>query len=288
MESAMNPEVMQDWAKARVAQSPRHHEWVTVKNGNRSVSSFVVFPEVKTKAPAVVVIHEIFGMSDWVQELTDELAEAGYIAIAPDLLSGMGPNGGGTSAFPVGDAVGKAIRDLPPNQITADLNAVADYVSKLPAANGKIAVTGYCWGGSQSFRFATNRPDLKAAFVFYGSAPATGTPPVIDKEGLGKIKAPVYGFYAGNDMRINATVPATIEAMKELGKKYDPVTYEGAGHGFMRAGDAPAPKAPEAKGDKEADDKAAADYQKALTAYKANKKARDEAWERWKKILATL
>jgi len=276
----------QDWAKQRLAKSPRHQEWVKIKNGNREVNSFVVYPEVKNKATAVVVIHEIFGMSDWVQSLTDQLAEAGYIAIAPDLLSGMGPNSGGTSSLDR-NGVGQAIRDLPPDQITADLNAVADYVSKLPAANGKVVVTGYCWGGSQSFRFATNRPSLKAAFVFYGSAPtASGSASTIDKDALAKIAAPVYGFYAGNDARIDQTIPATTESMNELKKTYEPVTYEGAGHGFMRAGDAPEPTAPTATGNKEADDKAKADYDKALTAYKANKKARDEAWVRWKKILA--
>lgn len=283
----------QDWATARLTKSPRHQEWVKVKNGSREVNSFIVYPEVKKKATAVIVIHEIFGMSPWVQSLTDQLAEAGYIAIAPDLLSGMGPKGGGTSeiAGVSNNAIGQAIRDLPPDQITADLNAIADYVSKLPGANGKVVVTGYCWGGSQSFRFATNRPSLKAAFVFYGSAPqsnAQGQPFAADKGALGRISAPVYGFYAGNDARINGSVPATTEAMKELQKKYDPVIYEGAGHGFMRAGDAPEPKAPEVKGDKETDEKAAADYQKALTAWKANKKARDEAWVRWKAILSGL
>ncbi|HEY6806660.1 MAG TPA: dienelactone hydrolase family protein [Pyrinomonadaceae bacterium] len=276
----------QDWAKARLAKSPRHQEWVKVKNGTREVSSFIVYPEVKNKATAVVVIHEIFGMSDWVQSLTDQLAEAGYIAIAPDLLSGMGPNGGGTSSLDR-NGVGKAIMSLPPDQITGDLNAVADYVAKLPASNGKVVVTGYCWGGSQSFRFATNRPDLKAAFVFYGSAPANAdnTP---DKTALAKIGAPVYGFYAGNDARIDATLPPTIAAMSELKKTFDPVTYDGAGHGFMRAGEAPEPTAPTPTGNKEADDKATADYQKALTAYKANKKARDDAWARWKKLLAAI
>jgi carboxymethylenebutenolidase len=287
-EPAADSEV-QDWAKQRLAKSPRHQEWVKVKykpaggSVESEVSAFVVFPEIKSKATSVIVIHEIFGMSDWVQSLTDQLAEAGYVAIAPDLLSGMGPNGGGTSEIRAADsnAVGKAIRDLPPDQITADLNAVADYVSKLPGANGKVAVTGYCWGGSQSFRYATNNQKIKAAFVFYGSAPES-------KDDLARIKAPVYGFYAGNDARINATLPKTTEMMKELGKTNDPVTYEGAGHGFMRAGDAPEPKAAEPKGDKEADNKAAADYQKALTAYKANKKARDEAWVRWKGILGKL
>lgn len=286
----LNEETVQDWAKQSLAKSPRHQEWVKVKNGTREVNSFVVYPEVKTKATAVIVIHEIFGMSDWVQSLTDQLAAAGYIAIAPDLLSGMGPNGGGTSSLD-GTAVRQAINSLPPDQITADLNAVADYISKVPGANGKVVVTGYCWGGSQSFRFATNRPSLKAAFVFYGSAPqsnAQGQPYAPDKDAVGRIGAPVYGFYAENDKRIDDTVPPTSDAMKELKKTYDPVTYAGAGHGFMRAGEAPEPKAPEVKGDKEADDKAAAKYQTDMTAYKANKKARDDAWARWKAILAKI
>ena len=266
----------QDWAKEQLKKSPRHQEWVKVKNGAREVSSFVVYPEVKNKATAVVVIHEIFGMSDWVQSLTDQLAEAGYIAIAPDLLSGAGPNGGGTSSLDR-NAIGQKIRDLPPDQITADLNAVVDYVSKLPASNGKVVVTGYCWGGSQSFRYATNNPNIKAAFVFYGSAPMTSPDNAIDKTALAKIKAPVYGFYAGNDARIDATVPPTTQAMNELKKKYEPVTYDGAGHGFMRAGDAPEPT-----------DTTAADYQKQLDAWRANKTARDEAWTRWKKLLAAI
>jgi carboxymethylenebutenolidase len=289
------PEVTQDWAKAQVAKSPRHREWVKVKYGNREVNSLVIYPEVKKKATAVVVIHEIFGLSDWVQQLTDELAEAGYIAIAPDLLSGMGANGGGTNdvATKGGNAVGQAIRDLSPDQITADLNAVADYVSKLPAANGKVAVTGYCWGGTQSFRFAMNRPTLKAAFVFYGTTPgsnAQGQPYAVDQAGLVRINAPVYGFYAENDMRVNATIQPTVDAMKALKKHYDPVTYAGAGHGFMRAGEpnAPEPKAPATTGDEAADKKAKEDYDKALAMYRANRKARDDAWTRWKGILAKL
>jgi carboxymethylenebutenolidase len=256
-----------NWAKQALEKSPRHREWVTVKSGDRTVSAIVVYPEVKNKATSVVVIHEIFGMSDWVQLEADQLAEAGFIAIAPDLLSGMGPNGGGTSSFADGTAIGKAIRDLPPDQITADLNAVADYVAKLPAANGKVAVAGFCWGGAQAFRFATNRPSLAAAFVFYGAGPES-------TEAIAAIKAPVYGFYAGNDARIGATLPKTIELMKAAGKTYDIVTYEGAGHGFMRAGDAPPPAA-------DADPKA-------KEAYPANKKARDEAWVRWKALLGKL
>jgi carboxymethylenebutenolidase len=173
------------------------------------------------------------------------------------------------------------------------LNAVADYVSKLPAANGKVTVTGYCWGGTQSFHFATNRPGLKAAFVFYGTTPASnaqGQPYTVDTAALARIVAPVYGFYAENDARVNATVPPTKAAMAELKKKYDPVTYAGAGHGFMRAGEpnAPPPTPPTPKGDEAADKKAADDYQKALEMFKANRKARDDAWVRWKAILAKI
>ena len=257
VESVAVSALAQDWAKQKLEKSPRHQEWVKVKNGDRTVNAFIVYPEVKSKATAVVVIHEIFGLTDWVRSVADQLAEAGYIAIAPDLLSGAGPKGGGSSDFTDRSAVGQTIRDLPPDQITGDLNAVADYVGKLPAANGKVAVAGFCWGGGQTFRFATNRPSLKAAFVFYGSGPES-------KEAIAKIKAPVYGFYGGNDARVNATIPKSQELMKEAGKTYEPVTYEGAGHGFMRAGEDPA------------------------NTVEANKKARDEAWARWKSILSKL
>src|SRR5947208_7786796 len=159
----------QEWAKARLEKSPRHLEWVKVKHGDREVNCFIAYPEVKDKATAMVVIHEIFGLSDWVRGVADQLAEAGYIAIAPDLLSGMAPGGGGgTKEIGDRDAVTRAVRALPPAQVTADLNAVAEYVSKLPAANGKVTVSGFCWGGAQSFRYATDNANLKAAFVFYG------------------------------------------------------------------------------------------------------------------------
>ena len=240
----------QAWARERIEKSPRHREWVTVKHDGRNVETLVVYPESKDKRPVVLVIHEIFGLSDWAQELADELAAAGYIAVAPDLLSGMAPNGGRTKDFPVG--VTEAVSKLNLDQVTADLTATADYALKLPATNGKLYVAGFCWGGGQSFRFATNRGDLSAAFVFYGPPPA--------KDAMSHIKAPVYGFYAGNDARIDATIPDTVSEMKAAGKTYDPVTYDGAGHGFMRAGEAP-------------------------DASDANKKARDDAWKRWKSLL---
>ena len=227
----------QDWAKTRLEASPRHHEYVALKHGDRTVQAFVVYPEVKTKAPVVVLIHEIFGLSDWAKEMADELAAKGFIVIAPDLLSGFGPNGGGSSEFPSQDATIKAVSGLNPDTVMADLDAAADYGKHLPAANGKIAVTGFCWGGGKSFAFAAHRKDLSAAFVFYGTAPTDVTP----------ITAPVYGFYAGNDARIDATIPATTAAMKAAGKKYEPITYDGAGHGFMRAGEDPTNTVPENK-----------------------------------------
>ncbi len=243
----------EDPAKKRLESSPRHHEWVQVKQGERAVHCFLVFPEVKDKADAIIVIHENRGLTDWVRSVADQLAEAGYIAIAPDLLSGAGPKGGKTSDFPSEDAAREAIYKLPPEQVTADLKAVADHTKKIPAATGKVAVAGFCWGGSQSFRFATNRGDLKAAYVFYGSGPES-------KEAIAGVKCPVYGFYGGNDARVNATIPKSTELMKDAGKTYEPVIYDGAGHGFMRAGEE-------------------------ANASEANKKARDEAWKRWKELL---
>lgn len=245
----------QDWAKANLEKSPRHREWVTLKHDNRSLQAYVVYPEVKQKATVVVLIHEIFGLSDWAKEMADEIAGAGYIVVAPDLLSGMGPNGGGSSEFASQEATVKAISGLDPAGVTADLDAAADYGKKLPSANGKLTVAGFCWGGSNSFRFATHRKDLSAAFVFYGTGPAD----------VSTITAPVYGFYAGNDARVGATVPDTTAAMKAAGKKFEPVTYEGAGHGFMRAGEDPA-----------------------ATTTAANKKARDEGFARLTKLLKEI
>jgi carboxymethylenebutenolidase len=246
----------QDWAKARLEKSPRHLEFVTIKNGPRTVKSFIAFPEVKEKATTVIVIHEIFGLSDWVRGVTDQLAEAGYIAIAPDLLSGAAPGGGGTEELGTGDGVRKAIGSLPPEQITKDLEATIEYLKKLPASNGKVVVMGFCWGGGQSFRFATNSKESKANLVFYGTGPE-------DEAAVAKIAAPIYGFYAGNDARVDATIPKSEELMKKAGKTYEPVIYDGAGHGFMRAGEDPA-------------------------GGEANKKAREQAWKRILEILKKI
>jgi carboxymethylenebutenolidase len=248
--------LVQDPVKDRLEKSPRHLEWITIKHGERTVHAFIAFPEVKEKAPVVVLIHEIFGLSDWMRSMADQLAEKGYIAIAPDLLSGMGPKGGKTSDFEGSDAVRAAIGKLPPEQVTADLNAVCDFAKKEPGGNGKVAVGGFCWGGAQTFRFATNRADLSAAYVFYGRG-------VESAEEISRVPCPVYGFYAEKDPRVNDTIPKSEELMKAAKKTFEPVIYKGGGHGFMRAGETN----PKDEG---------------------NATARGEAWKRWEELLKKL
>lgn len=245
----------EDSSVKRLNESPRHHEWVEVKRGERTIHAFVVYPEVSKDVPAVIVIHENRGLNDWARSLADQLAEAGVIAVAPDLLSGHGPDSGKTSDFPDSNAARDALYELDPEAVMADLDAVADFAGELDGANGTVAVAGFCWGGSKSFEFATERKDLAAAFVFYGTGP--------DGESLETIRAPVYGFYGGNDARVTSTVEKTAEQMKTAGKVYEPVVYADAGHGFMRSGEAP-------------------------DASEANRKARKNAWKRWRDLLAEL
>jgi carboxymethylenebutenolidase len=224
----------QDWAQQAVDKSPRRHESVKVTYNDRSVDTFIAYPQVKSKSPAVVIIHDVIAFAPWVENVADKFAEAGYLALAPDLLSGRTTEERQPLQSPTG-TVGPA-RRLPLPQVAADMNALADYAKKLPACNGKVCVVGFSWGGDQAFRFATTRKDLSAAFVFYGICP--------EPENIPNIVAPVYGFYAGTDTRVGATLAATKDQMKAAGKFYEPVTYEGAGHGFMQNG--AKPDAPEA------------------------------------------
>jgi carboxymethylenebutenolidase len=215
-------------AKAALEKSPRHGELVDIKMASGSpVKAWVVYPERKDKAGVVIVIHEIFGLSDWIRGVADQLARDGFIAVAPDLISGHGPNGGGTESAASRDDVVKLIRGLGDDEVTARLNAIRDYAVKLPAANGKSATIGFCWGGGKSFGYAAAQPGLNAAVVYYGTSPDAAT--------LAKIKAPVLGLYGGDDARVDATIPPAEAEMKKLGKTYEPHIYEGAGHGFLRA-----------------------------------------------------
>src|SRR5256714_14616421 len=207
-------EMIKDFGKERLNSSPRHGEWVDIKSGERTIRAFVVYPERKDKAPVVLVVHEIFGATDWVRSLCDELAEAGVIAIVPDLLSGQ--------KFEDVDGARKAISALSKEQVKADLDATAGYaLTKIPSCNGALAICGFCWGGGETFAYANENPKLKAVYLFYGTAPEEASKGV-------NIPCPVYGFYAGNDERVNATIPKAEELMKAARKKYEPVIYKSA------------------------------------------------------------
>ena len=244
-------EEIKDFGRDRLNSSRRHADWVDIKSGGRTIKAFVVYPERKDKAPAVLVVSEIFGLTDWVRSLCDELAENGVIAIAPDLHGGQ--------KFEDLDAARKATSELPKEQVESDLDATADYaLTKIPSCNGTLAVCGFCWGGGVAFSYANENPKLKAAYSFYGVAPDSA-------DRVKNIACPVYGFYGENDERVNATIPKAEQLMKAAGKTYEPVIYKGAGHGFMRSGE---PNNPQVR--------------------ETDTKARDEAWARWKKLLEQL
>ena len=219
-------------ATRALQESSRHGEWVEIKlPDGKSMNSWVVYPERKDKAGVVLVIFDINGMRDLARALGDQLAQDGFIAIVPDFLWGLAPNGEGSAAL--GGGVGQAIQKLTNDDVNAKLDAAMEYGKKLPASNGKTGVVGFCWGGARSFAYAAHQPNLDAAVVFYGEAP--GSVDNTMETQLANLKAPVVGMYAGNDARIGATVPATQDVMKKLGKSYEVHTFEGAGHGFMFA-----------------------------------------------------
>jgi carboxymethylenebutenolidase len=201
-----------------------HGEWVKIKRGNETIRAYVAYPERKTKAPAVIVIHEIYGLTDWEPKVADRLAKEGFVAILPDLLSSKH---GRTPSNP--DEGRKLVGELEPDRVTADLNAVYNYVNSLPAVEkDHIGTIGFCWGGGQSFRYATNNPNLKAVVVAYGPAP--------DSAALKRIKAPVLGVYGENDERINASLPDVAAKMQSSGKTFTYEMYPGTGHGFLKPG----------------------------------------------------
>ena len=239
-----------DFGKDRLNSSPRHGEWVDIKSGDRTIKAFIVYPERKDKAPAMLVIQEIFGLTDWLRSMCDELAEKGVIAIAPDFLNGQ--------KFEDADGASKAVSAVTQDQIKAVLDATADYALKIPACNGTLAVCGFCRGGGWAFMYANVNSKLKATYSFYGAPPES-------PEQVVNIRCPVYGFYGENDERVNAMIPKAEELMKAARKKYEPVIYKGAGHGFMRSGEPANPNMRE-----------------------GDKKAREDAWARWKALLKQL
>ena len=227
--SAQSLPASEETARARLNASPRHGEWVKVQSGGDTINAWVVYPERSDPAPVVLVIHEIYGLTDWIRSVADQLAAEGYIAIAPDILTGKGPGGGGTESVDRDGAVA-LVRALDRTEVVSRLNATAQYANSLPAAQDTLAVIGFCWGGSTSFAYAAAQPNLSAAVVYYGTSPSA--------EALDRIQAPVLALYGGDDARVNKTIPAAQTEMKRLGKSYQPEIYDGAGHGFLRAQEA--------------------------------------------------
>ena len=246
----------QGYAIQQLENSPRHHEWVEIQSSGRTMHNFVAFPERSDKAPVFIVIHENRGLNDWARSFADQLAEKGFIAIAPDIISNTVDGIEKTSDFETSDAARSAIYALDADNVTQDLKSVLKYAKSIEAGNGQVYVVGFCWGGSQSFRFATNAGDeIEAVLVFYGTGPQ-------EAEAYSAIEVPVFGFYGGADNRVNATIENSEEAMNSYDKIYNYEIYEGAGHAYMRRGDDP--EAPE-------DD--------------PNVKARNASWERLIKIV---
>lgn len=222
-----------EWRAQRLALSHRRHEMIKLPSGNRTLNAFVAYPDAKGKAPVILMPPEDQGLNNWARDMADQIASLGYIVIVPDFLSGFGPGGGGRSTFPTLKSVFATHSALSRQRdlLTGDLNVLADYGKKLEQFNGKLAVVGFAWGAGRAFWFATQRKDLTAAFIFYDWSPPA--------EELAKITAPVYGFYGETDTRVQNTIEATAKAMKTHGKKYEPVTYPGADHMFVRLGEEP-------------------------------------------------
>ena len=209
------------------APSDIHSEYVKYVSGHDTLTAYLAYPERKDPAPAVVVIHEIFGMSDFVRHTTEQLAKDGFVAIAPDLLSRRG----GTPAAT--DDARKLIAGLNPDTLTLDLDATVAYVKALKAVRrDRIGVIGFCWGGGQSFRYATNSPTLRAFVVCYGPGPDAAT--------IARIRAKGLGVYAEQDARINAGLSDVDAVVKQYGKDYHYTVYPGVGHGFLRSRESPA------------------------------------------------
>lgn len=227
----VGPAPSAETAVAQLNASPRHGEYAMIQTGQGdSVRAYVVYPERRDRAPVVLVVHEIYGLSNWMRSVADQLAAEGFIAIAPDLLTGKGvPND--SVGDPVRDRATAEIRTLSPDDVHRRLRAIAQWGTALPAATDRYGIVGFCWGGSTSFTHAVRDPDLDASVVYYGSSPDVAT--------LGSIQAPVLGLYGGADARVNATIPAADSAMTRLGKTYEVRIYEGAGHGFLRQQNAP-------------------------------------------------
>lgn len=225
---AATPPPSESGARARLEASPRHGEFVEIAvPGEASpLQAWIAYPERADRAGVVILLHEIFGLSEWMRGVADQVAADGWIAVAPDLISGFGPDGGGTASVASRDSVVQLVRRLKPDQTDARLAAVREWARALPSANGKLASLGFCWGGSLSFKMAAVTPPIDAAVVFYGSAPDSAT--------LTRVRTPVLGLYGGDDARVNSTIEPARAVLRAAKRRYDVHVYDGAGHGFLR------------------------------------------------------
>jgi carboxymethylenebutenolidase len=203
-----------------------HSEYVKYISGRDTITAYLAYPERAEPAPAVIVIHDIYGMSDRLRPAVELLAQRGFVAIGPDLLSRRG----GTSA--VADSARRFIMSLHPDTVTQDLDATYAYLKTIRAVRpDRIGVIGFCWGGGQSFRYATNNPGLRAFVVCYGSGPDTAA--------LARIKAKGFGVYAENDARINTGLTDLTAALQRARVDYQHQVYPGVGHAFLQTREKP-------------------------------------------------
>ena len=212
-------------ALSTLAKSKLRKEWVDIPVGDVKLHTWVEYPAGEEKAGVVIVMQFGTGMDEWVRAVADQLAQEGFIAVAPDLWSGTAPNGGGRDSFEFVDDAMKAGAKISADEAQRRYKIARDWALKLPRANGKTGSIGFCAGGGNSFRFAGEVPELNAAVVYYGTPP---TPEV-----MAKIKAPVLGFYGENDARVTSTVTPTVTAMEKLGKVYEPHVYAKTTHSFL-------------------------------------------------------
>jgi carboxymethylenebutenolidase len=217
----------QEFVEAALAASPRHSEWVDITRSNGApVRAFVVYPESKSRTGVVMVIHENRGLNDWARSVADQLAEDGFIAIAIDMLSGMGPDGGHTDSI-AADQVGRVLSSLTNEEANRRIDAVREYAIQIPAANGRVGIVGFCWGGGRVFNYAIHQPAIDAGVVYYGPAPSD---PVM----LDRVVAPLLGLFGEDDARVNTTVNAALPILNKEKKRLDARMFAGAGHGFLR------------------------------------------------------
>ncbi len=200
-------------------------EFVDIPMNGVKLHTWVEYPEGDGKAPIVLVMQHGPGMDDWQRALADQLALQGFIAIAPDLHSGLGPNGGNYESFSGTDEVMRSTARVSPDEQQARYRAALEWGKKLPRWSGKFASVGFCMGGGNSFRFGTEQPDISAVVSFYGATPKT--------EALRNLKAPVLAFYGEEDARVTAAAEPTAAEMKELGKPFEYHIYPHATHGFL-------------------------------------------------------